>query len=551
MINVLEITITFIFKKNYGAKGESMSKVLIIAIVICLGIASVGGAYWYIEENKNEEEKNTPPEALITSPYDGQEFDVSKEIIFDASASNDKDGEIVSYDWDFGDGTFGNGVITTHTYQTPGIYTVILTVKDDKDATSSYQISIKIVGEKNNPPKAVIDSPKDGEIFYTTDSIYFDASSSTDPDNDILTYKWISNITGVLKEDSKKFSMSGEELGVGNHRITLEVRDEKGEMDETFINIEVKKAGTNHAPVLEDGNVNPESGTVEDTFVFSVTYKDEDNDEPREVKVKINETEYSMELENGNNYKEGVVYKFEILGEDLGAGEHNFWFIASDGLNSAIGDVEAHTVEVREVEALYAEINASKTDARVGENITFDGSNSSGNIVSWNWSFGDGNFSEDENNTYHRYKRSDNYTVTLRIEDEEGNTKEDSINILIRNKDYKDWSNATLSEVSRQDYLQFPVLSGATVPNLFASWNATKQVGNSGNCEMWAWINSENHSHIWDMNFTIENGESRNSTNVTINVTEDFGENWRMYIRYKNGPITQLVRTEMFVVIRY
>jgi PKD repeat protein len=50
-------------------------------------------------------------------------------VVLDASASTDDRG-IASYNWDFGDNTFGTGVLATHTYSNAGIYIVILTVTD-------------------------------------------------------------------------------------------------------------------------------------------------------------------------------------------------------------------------------------------------------------------------------------------------------------------------------------------------------------------------------------------------------------------------------------
>lgn len=53
-------------------------------------------------------------------------------VSFDASASYDPDGTIVSYEWDFGDGNPITVVdpVTTHSYTKPGTYTVTLTVRD-------------------------------------------------------------------------------------------------------------------------------------------------------------------------------------------------------------------------------------------------------------------------------------------------------------------------------------------------------------------------------------------------------------------------------------
>jgi PKD repeat protein len=55
-------------------------------------------------------------------------------VSFDAGASVD-DGTIVSYDWDFGDGTTDSGVVVDHTFASNGDYVVTLTVTDDESRT--------------------------------------------------------------------------------------------------------------------------------------------------------------------------------------------------------------------------------------------------------------------------------------------------------------------------------------------------------------------------------------------------------------------------------
>jgi len=52
-------------------------------------------------------------------------------IRFDAGASYDPDGEIVSYAWAFGDGVTGHGELTSYRYDTVGTYDVVLTVRDN------------------------------------------------------------------------------------------------------------------------------------------------------------------------------------------------------------------------------------------------------------------------------------------------------------------------------------------------------------------------------------------------------------------------------------
>ncbi|UCD24865.1 MAG: S8 family serine peptidase, partial [Gemmatimonadota bacterium] len=67
---------------------------------------------------------------------------------FDGNSSTDPDGTITAYSWDFGDGSVGTGVTTTHTYAAGGNYAVTLTVTDNEGATGddTQNVSIATAG---------------------------------------------------------------------------------------------------------------------------------------------------------------------------------------------------------------------------------------------------------------------------------------------------------------------------------------------------------------------------------------------------------------------
>ena len=91
---------------------------------------------------------NQAPIADAGSPYSGM---ASEAIQFDGSGSSDPDGDIVAYDWDFGDGSLGTGQNPTHAYTADGTYNVTLTVTDDMGAGDSITTSATI-GQVTPPP---------------------------------------------------------------------------------------------------------------------------------------------------------------------------------------------------------------------------------------------------------------------------------------------------------------------------------------------------------------------------------------------------------------
>src|SRR5713101_2379850 len=80
-----------------------------------------------------------PPVASFTSGCGGLTCS------FDGTISSDPDGTIVSYSWNFGDGTTGSGPIVSHTYAAAGTYTVELTVTDNTGATGIQSKSVTLI----------------------------------------------------------------------------------------------------------------------------------------------------------------------------------------------------------------------------------------------------------------------------------------------------------------------------------------------------------------------------------------------------------------------
>jgi len=93
--------------------------------------------------------ENVRPVALFT--VDQVDGPSPLDVNFNASASYDPDGTIESYSWDFGDGTSGTGITTTHTFSssTDRTFSVELTVTDNGGRTGSTSGFVVVYGLGN------------------------------------------------------------------------------------------------------------------------------------------------------------------------------------------------------------------------------------------------------------------------------------------------------------------------------------------------------------------------------------------------------------------
>ncbi len=80
---------------------------------------------------------NLPPVAVFTVDLTTGAAPLT--VAFDANGSSDPDGVIVSFAWQFGDGSTAAGATTSHTYVADGSYTARLTVTDDRGASASTE----------------------------------------------------------------------------------------------------------------------------------------------------------------------------------------------------------------------------------------------------------------------------------------------------------------------------------------------------------------------------------------------------------------------------
>lgn len=82
-----------------------------------------------------------PPTAVATGMSNVEQFNSTS---FSSTGSHDRYGRIISYAWDFGDGSSSSQANPEHAYQEVGQYTVVLTVTDNDGMTATDNVIINV-----------------------------------------------------------------------------------------------------------------------------------------------------------------------------------------------------------------------------------------------------------------------------------------------------------------------------------------------------------------------------------------------------------------------
>ena len=173
-------------------------------------------------------------------------------VTFDATNSTDSDGEVIDFNWTFGDDSTGSGRIVEHTYGTSGNYSVELTVTDDGGKVDRTTAVIT-VNSSNQKPVAnfSVDSTSGAEPL----DVQFDASDSRDPDGAIVSYRW------DFGDESTDSGLEADHTFYeGEYVVTLTIKDEEGATDEETATIYV--ADNKNQPPRASFTADPTNGTA-------------------------------------------------------------------------------------------------------------------------------------------------------------------------------------------------------------------------------------------------------------------------------------------------
>jgi len=163
-------------------------------------------------------------------PYAEFEYIIERATVeFNASKSGDYSGYIVTYEWDFDDGTIGIGKIVSHTYSNVGTYDVLLTVKDNTGNVGNVTKSA-VIDEIHQPPN---ETTIDGSSYGQPGILYSFCIGLVDPNGDNIYCKWdwgdgtYSNWLGPYISNQTQSKDHGWII-IGTYEIRVKLKDEFG-----------------------------------------------------------------------------------------------------------------------------------------------------------------------------------------------------------------------------------------------------------------------------------------------------------------------------------
>ncbi len=166
-------------------------------------------------------ESNTQP-PLATASGPATSIAEGGSATFSAAGSIDPNGSIVSYAWDFGDGTTGSGDTVSHVYVQDGVYSVHLTVTDNDGLTDTATVSVTVT---NVAP--VVDAVPSATVDLGT--AYTVSGTFTDPGADTwtATVDWGDGSTpGKVTTTTRSFSLTHTYAKADLYTVTVTVADD-------------------------------------------------------------------------------------------------------------------------------------------------------------------------------------------------------------------------------------------------------------------------------------------------------------------------------------
>jgi PKD repeat protein len=266
-------------------------------------------------------------------------------------ASEDEDGSVVAWHWNFGDGSTTTVREPRHTFPGPAEYEVTLTVRDNDGASDASVAHVRVSAPPQNQPPTAAFSFRCEDLRCD-----FISEASNDPDGRIESRDW--SFGDGDSSDDRNPSHTYD--AANTYTVTLTVTDNDGASASQSQQVTVTQ--TNRSPTADDDSYETNEGQTLSVPAPGVLANDSDPDgNPMTARVASGPQNGSLNLRGDGS--------FDYTPNGGFAGDDSFTYAVSDGQG---GESTANVqIRVREVnQAPTAQDDAATTSA--GEPVTIN-----------------------------------------------------------------------------------------------------------------------------------------------------------------------------------
>jgi len=475
-------------------------------------------------------------------------------VQFDGSASTvDPNLGPLTFSWSFGDGEISSEVSPTHTYVNYGVYSVALRVFDTLNQNDYDTIEIYV----GTPADCLSVDP--GYMGYylfgyppvgSSNPQLFTISntcSTTDLEIDSIILADGSSadfaITSVL---SLPYTLGpGETVGVEvtftpstpyHAEANLVIQSDDSVSPELTIWL---TTSMNHPPIVDAGE--DQNISVGEATVLQGSATDPDGHIIISYLWTVESAPVGSSPSFSNPADPGALFTADL------AGDYVLSLVASDGIDTSVPDYV--TIHVREILEPEAVADADVTSGPAPLTVHFDGSASTSDPaaepLTYDWSFGDGEFSTEVSPT-HTYIAPGVYTIILTVFDTLGQSDLDTIEITVTTANNPPEAAPTGTPNTGVAPLVVQFAANATDPDgdpLTYLWD----FGDPDSLDNTSTLADPQHVYespgtyvAW---LTVSDGELEISASLTIRVTEDTGQTPQEMIQDLIGEVDNYVDT--------
>ncbi|WP_196139555.1 PKD domain-containing protein [Aliikangiella sp. G2MR2-5] len=350
-------------------------------------------------------------------------YGVSQLSVNFVDESNDPDGSIVSYQWQFGDGAESTVQNPSHTFAQSGTYTVTLLVEDNNGQTGTISKNVTVSAGPQNPIAS-----------FTYASTQLEASfndSSSDSDGEIVSWAWSFGDGATSSSQNPVYLYSQP----GDYQVTLKVTDDDGLTDETsmMVSVSIDDGFLDNGEVINDLSaaqgeelhykIQVPQGASNLNFSISSGSGDAD------LYVRYNAAPTTSQYDY-RPYKNGNNETVEVSNPQGGV-----WYLMLRGYSSFSGVTLTVSFTTQDNQAPNAAFTYTSNGLTI--NFTDASTDVDGTIDGRLWTFGDGSQSQDTNPS-HTFAQAGTYNVTLAVTDNDNASNQTTQIITVSETDGPD-----------------------------------------------------------------------------------------------------------------